>query len=370
MNTQETIGKLIPNGRVWLFLISAALIMGVAFAFFSNIIIYLIVAFVISIIGKPIVHFLDKRLRIPNSLSCVLTIFAFVGFFVGFLWLVIPMISTQIGTFKEINFTELSQDLSIAMTPFQNFLWKYGLMPKEHTIEQSMTEGIQQLIGSIHFEIVFSNILTTLSNIFIGAFSVIFVSFFFLKDQSLFHNMLMILVTERYEKQAENIIKNSRKLLTRYFAGLLTEVGSMMILLSLTMWAFGVKNALLLGCLGGLLNIIPYLGPVIGATLAAVLAYTAALAGGFAPDLIWVPIKVVIAFSICNLFDNFVIQPIVYSKSVFAHPLEIFVVIMMAGSIAGVKGMILAIPTYTLLRIIAKEFFINSKFVTKLTQRL
>jgi predicted PurR-regulated permease PerM len=182
--------------------------------------------------------------------------------------------------------------------------------------------------------------------------------------------MLWVFVPERYENQAKNILSNSRKLLTRYFAGLLTEVGSMMILLSLTMWALGVKNALLLGCLGGLLNIIPYLGPVIGATLAAILAYVAALSGGFAPELIWIPIKVLIAFSICNLFDNFVIQPIVYSKSVYAHPVEIFLVIMMAGTLAGVKGMIFAIPAYTLLRIIAKEFFNHSKFVTKLTQRL
>ncbi|MCL2683119.1 MAG: AI-2E family transporter [Bacteroidales bacterium] len=370
MNTSETLGKLAKNGRTWIFLISAALLIGIAFTFFSNIIIYLIIAFIISMIGKPMVHFLENKLRIPSTWSCLITMFTFAAVFVGFVWLAIPLISAQINTFQQIDFSALSKDLAIVLNRFQDYLWTYGLMPKDHTLEQSIANGIQHVVSSIHFEAVFSNVVSALSNLFIGIFSVIFVTFFFLKDQSLFHNILMLLIPEQYEKQAENIIKNSQKLLSRYFVGLLTEIGSMMILLSTTMWALGVNNALLLGFMGGLLNIIPYLGPVIGATLASILAYMAALTGGFSPDLIWVVVKVLIAFSACNLFDNFVIQPIVYSKSVFAHPLEIFLVIMMAGSIAGVRGMIFAIPVYTLARIIAKEFFKHSKLVNKLTQRM
>jgi predicted PurR-regulated permease PerM len=370
MNTSETFGKFAKNGRVWIFLISAALVVGVAFAYFSSIIIYLIVAFIISMIGKPVVHFLDTKLRIPNTWSCLITLIFFACAFTGFVWLVIPLVSTQINVFQQIDFSKLSQDLSIALSQFQDYLWKYGLMPNDQSLEQSMTIGIQQLISSIHFEVVFSNILSVLSSLFIGIFSIVFVTFFFLKDQSLFYEMLLLFVPERYEKQAENIIESSQKLLTRYFAGLLTEVVLMMILLSATMWILGVKNAILLGFLGGLLNIIPYLGPVIGALLASALAYTAALSGGFSPDSIWIVVKVIAAFSACNLIDNFVIQPVLYSKSVKAHPLEIFIVIMMAGTLAGIKGMIFAIPVYTLARIIAKEFFKHSKFVNKLTQRM
>jgi predicted PurR-regulated permease PerM len=324
----------------------------------------------ISMIGKPVVKFLETKLRIPNTWSCLITLVLFACVFTGFVWLVIPLVSAQVNAFSQIDFSKLSQDLSIALNNFQDYLWKFGLMPKDQSLEQSMTIGIQQLISSIHFEVVFSNILLVLSNLFIGAFSIIFVSFFFLKDQSLFYGIMLLFVPERYEKQAENIIENSQKMLTRYFAGLLTEVVLMMILLSTTMWILGVKNAVLLGFLGGLLNVIPYLGPVIGALLASTLAYTAALSGGFSPDLTWIVVKVLIAFSACNLVDNFLIQPVLYSKSVKAHPLEIFMVIMMAGTLAGIKGMIFAIPVYTLARIIAKEFFNQSKFVNKLTQRM
>jgi len=370
MNTSETLGKLAKNGRVWIFLISAALLIGLAFTFFSNIIIYLIVAFIISMIGKPVVRFLEKRLRIPNTWSCLITLVGFACVFVGFVWLIIPLVSTQISAFYEIDFNALGRELSVPLSRIQDYLWNYGLMSKDQTLEQAMIVGIQHLLNSIHFEALFANVLSVLASLFIGTFSIVFVSFFFLKDQTLFYEILLLFVPERYEKQAENIIENSQKLLTRYFAGLLTEVVLMMILLSTTMWALGIKNAVLLGFFGGLLNVIPYLGPVIGAIMASVLAYTAALSGGFSPDSIWIIVKVIGAFSVCNLIDNFVIQPTLYSRSVKAHPLEIFLVIMMAGSLAGIKGMIFAIPVYTLGRIIAKEFFNQSKFVEKLTRKL
>lgn len=371
MNTSETLlGNLIKKWHVWIFLISAAILVGVAFSYFTLITVSMIIAFVISMIGKPMVQFLEKRFRIPNTWSCIITLLVFAGCFVGFVMLIIPLITGQVRYFQQINFPEVGSQLTIALSGVQDYLWRIGLMPHDQTLEQAITVGINQLLHSIRLEDVFSNILSVLSSLFIGIFSVVFMSFFFLKDQRLFFSAMFMFVPERYEKQLKNILKDSRKLLTRYFTGLLIEVVSMMVLLSTTMWILGVENAILFGFLGGLLNIIPYLGPVIGAILASVLGYTAALSGGFAPELIWIPIKVIIAFCVCNLFDNMVIQPAVYSRSVKAHPLEIFVVIMMAGAIAGVKGMILAIPTYTLLRIVAKEFFKHSKFVNKLTHRM
>jgi predicted PurR-regulated permease PerM len=71
-----------------------------------------------------------------------------------------------------------------------------------------------------------------------------------------------------------------------------------------------------------------------------------------------------------NMLDGFLVQPYLYSNSVKAHPLEIFIVILMASSLAGVWGMIVAIPTYTLFRIVAKEFLANYKFFKKMTENI
>ena len=79
-------------------------------------------------------------------------------------------------------------------------------------------------------------------------------------------------------------------------------------------------------------------------------------------------LKVGVVFLVVQLIDNFVFQPMIYSSSVKAHPLEIFLVILMASSIAGVPGMILAIPTYTILRVVAKEFFNQFPIVQNITK--
>ncbi len=77
-----------------------------------------------------------------------------------------------------------------------------------------------------------------------------------------------------------------------------------------------------------------------------------------------------LVFCITQLIDNLVFQPFIFGKSVYAHPIEILIVIMMAGSLAGITGMILAIPAYTVLRVFAKEFFNNFRVVQKLTEKI
>jgi predicted PurR-regulated permease PerM len=71
-----------------------------------------------------------------------------------------------------------------------------------------------------------------------------------------------------------------------------------------------------------------------------------------------------------QLADNIVLQPVLYSNSVHAHPLEIFLVILIAGNLGGVLGMLFAIPMYNVARVFAKEFFNNIRVVQKLTENM
>jgi len=81
-------------------------------------------------------------------------------------------------------------------------------------------------------------------------------------------------------------------------------------------------------------------------------------------------LKVASVFLIIQLLDNILFQPIIFSNSVNAHPLEIFLVISIGGTLGGIPFMILAIPGYTVLRIVAKEFLSEFKIVQDLTKRL
>jgi len=144
----------------------------------------------------------------------------------------------------------------------------------------------------------------------------------------------------------------------------------MITLLSLGLTIFNVKNALLIGFFGGIMNVIPYLGPVIGAIVGVLLAVTTSLSYGLYAETVPLIFIVLGVFASANLIDNIVLQPLIYSNSVKAHPVEIFLVILIAGSMAGIPGMILAIPSYTVLRIIAKEFLSQFRVVQKLTKNI
>ncbi|HPE43033.1 MAG TPA: AI-2E family transporter, partial [Bacteroidales bacterium] len=208
------------------------------------------------------------------------------------------------------------------------------------------------------------------SSILMGIFIVLFLSFFFLKDPNLLRSIIMAITPELYVKDVQVVLTDSRILLTRYLLGILLELASMMTIISLTLTAFGVQNAIIIGFLGGLMNIIPYLGPIIGASIGVTLGIISVLSSGHYDAVLITTLIIIGTFVIANLLDNILLQPIIYSKSVKAHPIEIFLVIIMAGKVFGVAGMIIAIPTYTIIRVIARQFLSQLKFVKALTENM
>lgn len=204
----------------------------------------------------------------------------------------------------------------------------------------------------------------------VGFVSVLFISFFFLKDENLFENGILVFVPAKHHQATRNVISSSKTLLMRYFIGVMLELIGVMSMITIGLLIFGVQNALLIGFFGGIMNIIPYLGPILGSTIGFIIGVTATLAFGAYDDLLPVIAKLGGVFIVAQVIDNNILVPLIYSKSVKAHPLEIFFVIIMGGSLAGLIGMLLAIPVYTVLRVIAKEFFQQFKVVQKLTAKI
>ena len=133
---------------------------------------------------------------------------------------------------------------------------------------------------------------------------------------------------------------------------------------------FGIDNALIIAFLCAVLNIIPYIGPLIGSILAAILTMISNLGGDFQTEILPLTIYVLIGFWIVQIIDNNVSQPLIFSSSVNSHPLEIFLVILIAGFMSGILGMILAVPIYTILKVIGKEFFPENKVIKVLTKNI
>ncbi len=240
------------------------------------------------------------------------------------------------------------------------------------SMDQYLTEKFMSVLNVSVLSNFFGSIAGILGNIFIAAFSISFITFFFLKDKGLLSDGILLFVPDKYLVKTEHMLMSIKKLLTRYFIGIIIQISGIITLVSIGLTIIGVdfSDALVIGLVVGLFNIIPYLGPVIGAILGLVLGLATNLDLAFYSELLPLLGYMSIVFIIVQVIDNVVFQPFIYSSSVNAHPLEIFLVIIMAGSLFGITGMILAIPSYTILRVIAKEFFNNLKVVKKLTEKI
>jgi predicted PurR-regulated permease PerM len=241
-----------------------------------------------------------------------------------------------------------------------------GNVIQESRLEHNILEGL-----NLNFIPNFLNsFLDVLSSLSIGLFSVLFISFFFLKDSKLFQNGLLIFVPKTKENGTVNSINKINSLLSRYFVGLLLQIFILFVIYTIVLLIVGIENAIVIAFLCALFNIIPYIGPIIGGVLMILLTMTSNLGMDFSTVILPKAGYVLIGLTIGQLVDNFFSQPFIFSNSVKSHPLEIFLVIIIAGLLFGVVGMIIAVPGYTAIKVILKEFLADNKIVKSLTKNL
>jgi predicted PurR-regulated permease PerM len=180
-------------------------------------------------------------------------------------------------------------------------------------------------------------------------------------------------VPDKHEKEAAKAIDDTGYLLSRYFIGVMIEVfgvGLLNFLGLLFIARLGINAAVGLAFMTGILNVIPYVGPlmggVMGTILGLVIKYSSAVPVGLDVSFIAFTLILIAIFSFTQLIDNILYQPLIYSTSIKAKPLEIFIVLLIAGHLAGPLGMIIAIPSYTVVRVVAFRFFRQYKAIRRL----
>ena len=215
-----------------------------------------------------------------------------------------------------------------------------------------------------------NGLLNFLGSFSLALFSVLFISFFLLKDSELLERIVLIFIKESYHSRIQKSFERIKNLLSRYFIGLLMQITILLVIYTIVLAVFGINNAFIIAFLCALLNLIPYLGPIFGGVLMIILTLTNSLELNFNAEVLYNVLGVFIGFTIGQLVDNFFSQPYIFSRSVKSHPLEIFFVILASGSLFGAVGMIIAIPMYTASKVILKEFFAENKIVQSLTKDL
>ncbi len=337
-------------------------------------IVWILVAAVVSFIGHPLVKWFRsihiRKRHVPALLAALLSLALIILVFFGILTIFVPLIINQAETISHIDVDRLAENLQGPLQWLDERLHDFGVIPAGQSMQDFLVIKAKSLVSLGNITALFNSFFSFAGTIFIGLVSVLFIAFFFLRDEKLFENSLLAVIPVRHHEATLKVISESKELLMRYFIGVLLEVTGVMAIIAIGLWIFGVENALLIGFFGGIMNIIPYIGPVIGTILGLLLGITSILASGSFNELWPVLAKLGGVFLVANFIDNNFLVPMIYSKSVKAHPLEIFFVIIMGGSLAGIIGMLLAIPVYTVLRVIAREFFNEYRIVKKLTETI
>ena len=305
--------------------------------------------------------------------ECLITLLIIWGFIILFFSIFIPLVTTQLNYFSTIDSEKIVLLIEGPIKKVENL---FRIFNKDITNELSIQDYIvTKVSGVLNINMIqnfLGSIMGTLGNLIVGIFSITFITFFFLKDQHLFFESILMWVPDKYVDNVTRALYSIKRLLTRYFIGIVIQSTCIMILITIGMTIAGIdfQQALVMGLILGILNVIPYVGPWLGLFIAIIMGVASHMNQDFTTVVIPLVTYMIIVEAITHLIDNIVFQPVIFSNSVKAHPLEIFVVVLAAGFAAGIPGMILGIPAYTVLRVFAREFFYNFKAVQKITSSL
>ena len=359
--------KIIANGilRAISILVSVALVLYFLYQI-QSVLIYLIIALILTLIGNPILDFIKRRLKFNHTFATITTLLLFILIIAGFIMMFIPLILSQGQNLSLLNTAEIEKSIIQLINQISIFL-------ESHQIDSSRILKETDITSKINFNLIpnFLNVIFgTISSFGMGLASVLFITFFFLKDRLLFILGAKKIIPDSHEDQILNSLEKINHLLSRYFIGLLIQLFIVFLSYILVLLIFGIPNSIVIAFLCAVLNIIPYIGPLIASILAAILTMISNLGSDFQSEILPTTLYVLVGFWIVQIIDNNVSQPIIFSKSVSSHPLEIFLVILMAGFLFGILGMILAIPLFTILKVIGKEFFPENKVIQLLTKNI
>lgn len=350
----------------------AVVLIGTLLWYFSSTVIYILVSAVLAIVGRPLVRLISRlkvgKWSVPRWLSAMITLVVMWVALVGFCLLVVPLVVGKVSSLAALDLGSVLANIQEPLENIQHYLSSLAIMPEQTvSVSEIIVGWLRKVVDYQTINTAFSSVVDITLTLVVAFFSVSFITFFFLKEDGLFYKMVTALFPSRYVDNVTRALDKITHLLSRYFTGLLFESLILMTVISVVLMLFGlaVEDACFIGVIMGVMNVIPYAGPVMGGI--------ASIFVGIVEPIEGCTIGYTLAVIVGTLLtvkgiDDFVIQPTLYSERVNAHPLEVFIVILLAGSAGGILGMLLAIPSYTVLRVFAKEFFSQYTLVKNLTK--
>ncbi|MFD2035255.1 AI-2E family transporter [Belliella marina] len=329
--------------------------------YFSNIAFYIIFSIILSAVLRPLtnrinaIHLMGRH--VPRWFAILVSFFVIVNFIVIVGLLFVPLISTQIQIIATYDLEFLYDQIQNPAGKIEDFLIRYKLIQSEPGfLILQVRENLISSFNIINIQGFVNTVVNTTSNILIGVMAITFITFFLLLENGLLRRNIINLVPNAYFELYVSTFNKIETLLSNYLIGLLIQMTAIFTIASVGLSILGIEYALTIAFFAAVANLIPYAGPLLGATFGVLVGLTTSSFGETTEVTLFI-IKILSVFSIVQLADNIILQPLIFSKSVKAHPLEIFVVIFAGAKIAGIPGMIFAIPVYTVFRVAIMEFY-------------
>ena len=316
------------------------------------VIVYILVSMVLTLIFSPFSSFLKSKLKFNNLFSSIASLLLLLVLVMALIRSFIPLIIEQSKNLSLLNNSELKANIESLIISVNNYFESNSL-----TVYDFLSEFT--LLSDIDFAFIpklLNYIISEVGSIGVGLLSILFITFFFIKDGNEILTRINGVLPKKIRENFLSSFSKIKLLLSRYFIGISIQITVLFILYSIMLSVIGINNALVIAFLCALLNIIPYIGPLIGLVLMGLLTMTNYIDLVLVKEMLSKVIYIFIGFSVVQLIDNFMIQPYIFSKSVKSHPLEVFIVIITSGVLFGIIGLIIAIPLYTSVKVIYSTY--------------
>ncbi|MFT5765620.1 MAG: putative PurR-regulated permease PerM, partial [Saprospiraceae bacterium] len=217
---------------------------------FSDIVAYVLIAWVLSMIGQPMMRFFQKNIKIGkfqagSSISAILTMLCYIIIFTALLWMFVPLVVQQARNLTAVDYNLIGETLKEPLDQINTLLVETGLIDPGQSPTEQLTKTMKKWFSLEKMREFLSSIFAVAGDFIFAFFSVVFILYFFLKDQGLFVNFLVAMAPNKYGEEVKNALDRITKLLRRYFGGILLQMTIITIFISVLLGLLGVKNALL-----------------------------------------------------------------------------------------------------------------------------
>ncbi len=319
---------------------------------FSTVVLPVILAIIGYYLLRPILRLLEK-VRIPRAWGILILILVAAGLLTLLVFLVFPVLKNEFHNLVD-NFPKYFKQLTVQIDEFLRtsiFASFYetldiNIAKLVDNLPSDLGKTLTDAAGGIATGV--TSFVSALTGFVLSIVTVPFILFYLLKDGEKLPEVFIKVLPPRMRNEARKIVKEADNQISSYIQGQILVAICIGVMVSIGFFIIGMDYALLLGVLAMFTSIVPYLGPLIAITPAVIVAIVTS------PFML---VKLAIVWTIVQLIDGKFISPQIMGKSLQIHPITIIFVLLTAGSLFGVAGIILGIPAFAVMKVIVRHMF-------------